>query len=463
MDSTRWQYQDRQTSSLQEQRRKVAQAVSSVGRAEFTGEVVGKVSTYGSTSYLTLRDEKTDIRLKAHSSLLPAGTAEGSVLQVNARPEYDPSQRIPEWIVGSNESQETNRIPVRKISAKGPIARYRESVSRHFNLPAKPNTKISLSGINQEVLRIRLLCGYHSQVLDDFRNAVGVAADTRIEIVQEVTGVQGDHAIDRIAKAISSENNRTSSEAADMIVILRGGGFDSDFLIFDDAQMIDAIAKSKIPVATAIGHSQHVPLAALAAAVSFDTPSTAGKEIRSFNFRQARKDRPSYPDLVSDNERLTKTVRRLEELNRIDKNSLAEKDGMLERITAREQELSLQLQRSHDALDIFSTQVFSKTQDSALDTVRLKAVKNGLWWTLWTVLLASAAVLGSPLTTMEVMWLSAAPAGWAMFTFSGGARAAKWLRIHQAQMHTAQGRDRAIRLLSRATAPRHIRRALRNR
>lgn len=88
------------------------------------------------------------------------------------------------------------------------------------------------------------------------------------------TGVQGLAAADQIIRALSYLNETAD---LDVIAILRGGGSADDLAVFNDEQLVRAIARSKTPVITGIGHEVDETLADLAADVRASTPSNAAQ------------------------------------------------------------------------------------------------------------------------------------------------------------------------------------------
>jgi exodeoxyribonuclease VII large subunit len=69
----------------------------------------------------------------------------------------------------------------------------------------------------------------------------------------------------------------------DAVVINRGGGSQTDFLIFDDFKIGLAIAKFPIPVITGIGHQKNETIADLMAHTSTKTPTKAAEFIITHN------------------------------------------------------------------------------------------------------------------------------------------------------------------------------------
>lgn len=89
--------------------------------------------------------------------------------------------------------------------------------------------------------------------------------------------VQGADAPDQIIRALNYFN--TQEELPEAIVIIRGGGSADDLGAFNDEKLVRAIAASRIPTLTGIGHEVDVSLADLAADVRAATPSNAAQII----------------------------------------------------------------------------------------------------------------------------------------------------------------------------------------
>ena len=88
------------------------------------------------------------------------------------------------------------------------------------------------------------------------------------------TQVQGLDAPDQIIRALQYFNERAEVQ---VIAIIRGGGSADDLSCFNDEALVRAIASSKIPVITGIGHEVDESLADLAADVRASTPSNAAE------------------------------------------------------------------------------------------------------------------------------------------------------------------------------------------
>ena len=81
--------------------------------------------------------------------------------------------------------------------------------------------------------------------------------------------MQGEQAPASIIAALLE----AQEEAYDAILILRGGGSETDLLCFDDFNLAIAIATCPVPVVTAIGHDKDVHIADMVAHESVKTPT----------------------------------------------------------------------------------------------------------------------------------------------------------------------------------------------
>jgi len=93
------------------------------------------------------------------------------------------------------------------------------------------------------------------------------------------TLVQGERAAAEVAAAIERANAATPSLPLDCILLVRGGGSKEDLWAFNEAAIVEAIVKSRLPVITGIGHQIDVSLADLAADGTAATPSLAAASV----------------------------------------------------------------------------------------------------------------------------------------------------------------------------------------
>ncbi|HUJ80147.1 MAG TPA: exodeoxyribonuclease VII large subunit [Nitrospiria bacterium] len=95
-----------------------------------------------------------------------------------------------------------------------------------------------------------------------------------LHVVINPTPVQGEGAAARIAEAIDELN---ALGLADVIIVGRGGGSLEDLWAFNEEAVARAIARSKAPVISAVGHETDVTIADFVADLRAPTPSAAAE------------------------------------------------------------------------------------------------------------------------------------------------------------------------------------------
>lgn len=89
------------------------------------------------------------------------------------------------------------------------------------------------------------------------------------------TQVQGFSASEQIVRALEFFNSQ--EDLPEVIAIIRGGGSADDLVIFNDENLVRAIASSRVPVVTGIGHEVDESLCDLAADFAASTPSNVAQ------------------------------------------------------------------------------------------------------------------------------------------------------------------------------------------
>jgi len=145
------------------------------------------------------------------------------------------------------------------------------------------------------------------------------------------TQVQGIDAPDQIIRALKYFNEKGEMQ---MIAILRGGGSADDLSCFNDEQLVRAIASSRIPVITGIGHEVDESLADLAADVRASTPSNAAEMLTK--------------DCLEEIDKLSRTMSRAEQVLK-QKISLIEEDN-LAKVSRCLEKMKTEVNRVSDAL-----------------------------------------------------------------------------------------------------------------
>jgi len=141
---------------------------------------------------------------------------------------------------------------------------------------------------------IGILTGADAAARGDLVATIGGRMPATKIVVCE-TRVQGKGAATAIVSALAA---LTAHPEVDVVVLARGGGSFEDLLPFSDEAVVRAVAASRVPVVSAVGHEQDTPLCDLAADARAATPTAAGALV--------------VPDLVEIESALASTRRRLE-------------------------------------------------------------------------------------------------------------------------------------------------------
>ena len=96
----------------------------------------------------------------------------------------------------------------------------------------------------------------------------------QVRLVLYPSAVQGEEAAPQIAHAIRFFNEKYP---VDVLIVGRGGGSAEDLWAFNEEAVVRAIASSRIPVISAVGHETDFSLADFAADVRAATPSQAAE------------------------------------------------------------------------------------------------------------------------------------------------------------------------------------------
>lgn len=136
--------------------------------------------------------------------------------------------------------------------------------------------------LNQVIQRIAVISSATSAGYQDFRHTLDHNAfGYRFEVDDYFSMVQGEsNARQFLSKLIEVFE---SDRKYDALFIIRGGGSQTDFLIFDNYELSRAIAKFPIPVITGIGHQKNETIADLMAHTATKTPTKAAELIIAHN------------------------------------------------------------------------------------------------------------------------------------------------------------------------------------
>ena len=152
-------------------------------------------------------------------------------------------------------------------------------------------------------------------VIRDFLNIVG-RRHSGLSVLVCPVSVQGDSAPAEIEAALAELNAASITDAGlvDVIVLARGGGSLEDLAAFNSERVARAIAASRLPVVSAIGHETDFTIADFAADLRAPTPSAAAELITEAQHKIAdhlasqshRLDRATRFQLLQARQRLTR-------------------------------------------------------------------------------------------------------------------------------------------------------------
>ena len=142
------------------------------------------------------------------------------------------------------------------------------------------NKQLKLPAVVQ---RIALITAPNSDGQRDFEQELaGNAYDYQFRVTEFLTQLQGDNAATLMLEQLRDIYYRSSD--FDVVVIVRGGGSQTDFKSFDNYDLARQIAMFRIPVFTGIGHDRNTSIADLMAR-QLKTPTKVAAALIDINFR----------------------------------------------------------------------------------------------------------------------------------------------------------------------------------
>lgn len=235
-----------------------------LGSVLVEGEVASFKINQGKWVFFDLKDADGVSTLSCFLPLSSLGVAlsDGLKVRLRARPSLTKKGRFSLTVrsilpVGEGSIKKTFELLKRKLTAEGLF-----DSARKRPLP----TPLSRLG----VISSTAAAGYRDflKILDNRWGG--------LQLFTVNTQVQGLSAADQIIAALNLLNQRSDLDA---IVIIRGGGSADDLAVFNDERLVRAIAASRLPVVTGIGHEVDETLADLAADLRASTPSNAAERL----------------------------------------------------------------------------------------------------------------------------------------------------------------------------------------
>lgn len=143
----------------------------------------------------------------------------------------------------------------------------------------------------EKLAKLGIFSPEHKKTIPQFPSRIGVISSPTGAAIQDVLNVlnrrfplaeivfsgvqvQGDTAAEQICRAIEKINGLN---AADVVIIARGGGSAEDLWPFNDEKLAYAIYNSHIPIISGVGHETDYTICDLAADLRAPTPSAAAE------------------------------------------------------------------------------------------------------------------------------------------------------------------------------------------
>jgi exodeoxyribonuclease VII large subunit len=132
------------------------------------------------------------------------------------------------------------------------------------------------------IQRIALIASPNSEGYSDFIHTIkNNQHNYKFEVDNYFSTVQGKDAEKELINTLISIHQ--SNKKYDCVVMIRGGGAKTDFLVFDTYHLARAVAKFPIPIITGIGHHKDVSIVDLMAHSPTKTPTKCAELIISHN------------------------------------------------------------------------------------------------------------------------------------------------------------------------------------
>lgn len=246
------------------------------------GEVSNLTKAASGHWYFTIKDAKAQLRCVMFRS-----AAQTVRLKVKSGDEILAQGRISVY-----EARGEYQLYVNHIEAVGGTGDlYRQFEALKAKLKAEglfdPSRKAPIPDFPQQIgIVTSPTAAAYQDILNVLRRRFPLA-----KLILSPAPVQGSEAAAQIVKALQALNRRAK---VDVIILARGGGSMEDLWCFNDEGLARAVAASRIPVISGIGHETDFTIADFAADLRAPTPSAAA-ELAT----------PNQEDLRMDLDRLT--------------------------------------------------------------------------------------------------------------------------------------------------------------
>lgn len=132
------------------------------------------------------------------------------------------------------------------------------------------------------IQRVAVLSSENAAGLQDFLGQIQQNSyQYRFKIHLYPTAMQGEKVREELLQQLKKINRRTKD--FDVAIIIRGGGARLDLNAFDDLEICEAVAKSKLPILAGIGHDIDESVLDLVAHTSLKTPTAVADFLLQHN------------------------------------------------------------------------------------------------------------------------------------------------------------------------------------
>ena len=243
--------------------RKLLENDPELGDVWVSGEISNLSKPNSGHIYFTLKDKNASLRCvmwKTDASRLRINLQDGMAIEAHGKiAVYEPAGQY--------------QLVTNQIQAKGEGALYQEFLRLKAMLEAEglfnPEDKREIPTLPKTIGIVTSQTGAALRdMLNTIRRRLPIA-----KVILAPTLVQGVDAPPAIIKAIESLNKKSP----DVIIIARGGGSIEDLWAFNDEQVVRAVANSKTPIISGVGHETDFTLADFAADLRAPTPTAAAE------------------------------------------------------------------------------------------------------------------------------------------------------------------------------------------
>ncbi|HVF74313.1 MAG TPA: exodeoxyribonuclease VII large subunit [Acidimicrobiales bacterium] len=240
----------------------IARSLASIGRIAVEGEVV-RPSQHPGGTYFTLRDRASQLSVRCPANRLArCRVVAGERVVVTGAPTWM-NERGQLQLV----AEEVAPVGAGAIAALLAEVRDRLAADGLIGRAPRPIPRLPQS--------IGVVCGSEAAVRADIESVVA-ARFSGYPVRFSETNVSGPGAADAIVRALQALDERPEVE---VIILARGGGDAAQMLPFSDELLCRAIAATRAPVVSAVGHEGDRPLCDQVADLRCGTPSIAAAAV----------------------------------------------------------------------------------------------------------------------------------------------------------------------------------------